>query len=163
MSLTCLNPKPHSPHRAYTIEDKEGILKSWISKSLTKVAHIPPHVFSDAAGNVHLDVSFHVMGLRKIDTCEQTFECKLFICMSWRIRKDLASHEPWIPDIQFINSLGKVIVQDSSIEERIEMDGNTRYVKAMMIYGTFAEHFELQHFPLDKQRLHIRAVLCPVG
>ncbi|PNH08027.1 Gamma-aminobutyric acid receptor subunit beta [Tetrabaena socialis] len=72
--------------------------------------------------------------------------------------------ESWSPSLTFNNHVGDLGIDEKSARAA-PAPGSSKCIahRRYVLRGTFAEHMELHQFPIDCQRLHIRAVLwdCP--
>lgn len=153
-SLECMPPLENKP-------DYDAIIASWLENCSQAIDEVPAYIITDDKGQAQVKIGVHVVSLRNIDTVMQTFDAKLDVYFTWYLGKDTQignANDLWKPELQFINNIGKLVVNADAPRHKLLAD-HIEMAYRTSISGTFAEHFELQQFPLDHQKLHMRAVL----
>jgi hypothetical protein len=111
-----------------------------------------------------LTVGCQIMQLRAIDTINQLFDCRFMLIFSWKTTKsyeqiDISAETlEWKPNILFMNSKS-TLLKLKEIFYKFNKGEHTNIIYKVIYDGTFIEHFELQHYPIDSQRLYIRILL----
>jgi hypothetical protein len=114
--------------------------------------------------NISLTIGCHIIHLRGINTIDQSFDCRLMLIFMWKVNKsyeliNVSKNSPeWKPSFMFLNN--KIVPHKiNETFNKIRKKTYTNMVYKVIYDGTFVEHFELQHFPIDTQRLYIRTIL----
>lgn len=104
-----------------------------------------------------LSCFFNLILLRNVDCVKGTFDCSFILSISWE-KKDV--YKNWEPELYFPNSITTTI----SMNKSKTFFKNNMIHQNVYVSGKFAEHYELDQFPFDSQRLHIhiKFVNCPV-
>jgi hypothetical protein len=146
----------------YDDEIKRSILSEWLSTCRTIIQDIPDYVCCDRRGRVFVRVRVHVMSLYDIDTVDQSFDAKLRIQLKWTVVKvfeeiDLDNHpeHEWRPSFEVINNVDKLSMNVIKLEKKQRGIHTDMYLDAT-VQGKFSEHFELEQFPIDQERLHVK-------
>ncbi|KXZ51908.1 hypothetical protein GPECTOR_11g36 [Gonium pectorale] len=107
------------------------------------------------------------MELTSVNTVSQQFDCKVWIQFKWHERgpqdpSAIADWKPaWSPNVDFQNMIDVKTLDAKPAHLRTQPQGcgPVAVYSRIVLQGTFAERFECRQFPMDCQRLHIRAVL----
>lgn len=106
----------------------------------------------------------HIMAIDNVNTVQQQFYCKAWIQLKWYVQQEhlddtetrnVAVGDTWKPDLFIQNAAGPVSVTNT-MREITDEAGRRGILLSQVIEGQFSEPFELRHFPLDQQRLHLR-------
>lgn len=142
-------------------ETRHVILNEWLLTCRTNVNEIPDYVCADRRGHVFVRVRVHVISLYNINTVDQCFDAKFRIQLKWTVTKvfqdidiDNPSNE-WRPFFDVINNVDKLSMNVVRLEKKQRGIYTDMYLDAT-VQGKFSEHFELQQFPMDQERLHIK-------
>lgn len=145
-------------------EEQQKILHEWLDNSRHEIDYLPEYVVVDEFGCANIRVRVHVMSIQNIDTVKQSFDAKLWVQFKWSSKKPFNEvdckdiENEWHPNFEILNNIGKVSV-DKKLSKAPKRKGEmTDMYCRYVILGTFAEQFELQQFPIDTQKLHIRFV-----
>jgi hypothetical protein len=136
-----------------------------LSCSGTAVAELQSDIRrpGEAGQRTRVEISVYVLDIDAIDTVNQAFQAHVFVEVRWQdtrlahtasgpVTKTLG--EVWHPDLMFAND--QKVWQTLADVVQIQPDGDVIY--AQHVWGTFAQPLELQDFPFDRQRFHIRVV-----
>lgn len=164
-----------SPHRKNVIQNvswelsqsainSTQLLQNWLVKSKHKIDYLPENLVFDENGSANIRVRVHVMNIYNIDTVQQCFNAKIWVQFKWSVQSsydDINITEPgntaWYPQFEVLNNIGKVTT-DIKMNKVSRGPQTTDLYCRTIIQGTFAEHFELQQFPIDSEMLHVRLV-----
>lgn len=162
---TCILSKGSNP------DEKQEILGRWLTNSRHELNYIPDYVITDPIGNVNVRIRVHIMSIYNVNTVNQSFDAKLWIQFKWMVFKpydEIDVSEPgvseWCPMFEVLNNIGKLTV-NTKLHKVARGPLRTDLYCRTVLYGTFAEHFELQRFPIDTERLHVCIVFwqCPMA
>lgn len=123
-----------------------------------------PHIISTGNNNiVDLRVHSYLSFLRNVSTSEQSFECTITMTFEWYEHVGAEALSGWAPEVMFTNSMNDPKLQFERTLFEIMTDNKTKCSHTIVFTGRFAEHFELEQFPIDRQRLHIHVIImnCP--
>lgn len=106
----------------------------------------------------------HIMVIDNINTVQQQFYCRAWIQLRWAVAAGAgeALDTAWRPSLQVLNGADNVQLSERLSQVQDEHGRPCMQMK-ILIEGNFLERFELHHFPLDQQRLHLRFAIwnCP--
>ncbi|KAG1666173.1 hypothetical protein FOA52_012020 [Chlamydomonas sp. UWO 241] len=131
--------------------------------------NVPPdYVLLDDTMRCPIRVRTHIMSIHNIDTVSQSFDCKLWLQLSWfTTRRDITDFakdgDPgeWKPRLTFLDAIGEPVIFESKVpREQPCPDSDKMLISCRwVVSGTFSEKMELLQFPVDHQKLHIRAAV----
>jgi hypothetical protein len=152
-------------------ENKIAILHGWLKHGRQNIDYIPDYILADHLGNVNVRVRVHIMSIHNVSTVDQSFDAKVWIQFKWSVHKSLDTIDvsrpgatEWCPQFEVLNNISKLNT-DTKMHKVARGPLKTDLYCRTVFHGTFAEHFELQKFPIDVERLHICLVFwqCPIS
>lgn len=170
-SNTLMKQEQMNQMKYMAYDEQQKILHEWLSNSRHEIDYLPEYVVVDEYGCANVRVRVHVMSIQNIDTVKQSFDAKLWVQFKWSVNKPYQDvdckdiENEWHPNFEVLNNIGKVSIDKKlSKSPRHRGDITDMYCRYVVL-GTFAEQFELEQFPIDTQKLHIRFVCwgCPIS
>jgi hypothetical protein len=136
--------------------------------NISKINSIPEHLIMPDTNFIALTISCHIIQIRSIDTITQTFESRIMFIFNWKTLKKFeeinllkdnnGNYNEWVPTIHFLNNKKKIqkLYEELNKIKRKKLYSQMSY--KIMYDGIFLERYNLKHFPIDTQRLHIRII-----
>lgn len=107
-----------------------------------------------------VQVKIVFLSLSSIDTSAEKFSAEVYIEAKWEVfNKDefTAKTPSWTPSVFIINYLN--IIETKKWFKKIKINEEKMFIyEVQKIKGDFFEKLELQHYPFDIQKLHVKLV-----
>lgn len=130
--------------------------------------HIPEYVMIDrATKKVNVTVRANIISIHNIDTINHSYNINLWLQMKWKVCKselEIDIVNDWTPELTLINCIGAPEIENNVTCYQTHIANQSIMCREYKIQCTLSEHFELQLFPLDIQRLHVSFAIwnCPM-